>query len=68
MGCGEHCKLLLRDVAIAFPLNTMTNGSTVPSPAIVTTTATRFVSFVNVRMWMVFFPMSSSVRLQFIKK
>jgi hypothetical protein len=36
--------------------------------AIVTTNVARFVSFVDVRMWMVFFPMSSSVHLEFIEK
>ena len=39
----------------AFPFNTITDGSTVPSPAIVTTSVACFVLFIDVLMLMVFF-------------
>ncbi len=38
-----------------FPLKIRVDGSSVPPAVIVTATVTRFVSFVDVRMWMVFF-------------
>jgi hypothetical protein len=65
MGCGESCKLLLRNVAICLPLKHHDDGSTIPYPAMVTATVAHFVSLVKVQMWMVFFPMSSRVHLEF---
>ncbi len=37
-----------------FPLKMIVDGRTVPSPVIVTAMVARLVSFVNVRVWMVF--------------
>ena len=51
-----------------FPLKIRKDGRSVPSAVIVTATVTRFVSFVDVRMWMVFFPMTSRVRFELIEK
>jgi len=51
-----------------FPLKIRVDGSSVPSVVVVTATVTRFVSFVDVQMWIVFFPMTSIVRFEFIEK
>ena len=53
---------------IGFPLKIKVDGSSVSSAVIVTATVTRFVSFVDVQMWIVFVPMTSKVHFEFIEK
>jgi len=51
-----------------FPLKTTVDGSTVPSVAIVTATVACFVLLVDVRMWTVFTPTTSSVFFRVMQK
>jgi hypothetical protein len=45
---------------LCFPLKMIINRRSVPSPMIVTAMVAHFVSFVDVRMWMVLTPTTSA--------